>query len=74
MDRSKLPVVRKEQPVLLRVKGAAQRLDISVSKAYVLIERGELEAVRVGGSLRVPVAAIEKIANGNRGALASGRE
>jgi excisionase family DNA binding protein len=66
VDRSKLPIVRKEEPVVLRVKAAAQRLDISVSQAYVLIERGELEAVRVGGSLRVPVAAIDRIANGER--------
>jgi len=48
--------------LLFRVKVAAEKLDISVSQAYNLISRGELEAVRVGRSLRVPAKALEKIA------------
>lgn len=55
---------RSEERVLFRIKVAAQKLDISVSQAYNLINRGELESVRVGRALRVPARAIEKIAAG----------
>lgn len=47
---------------MYRVKEAAWRLDVSTSQAYNLINRGELEAVRVGRSVRVPAWALEKIA------------
>jgi excisionase family DNA binding protein len=50
--------------LLYRIKAAAQQLDISVSQAYVLINRGDLEAVRVGNSLRIPARAIDKIVAG----------
>ena len=53
--------------LLFRVKVAAEKLDISVSQAYNLISRGELEAVRVGRSLRVPAKALEKIATAGGG-------
>jgi len=56
-----------DQRVLLRIKAAAAQLDISTSQIYNLISRGELEAVRVGRALRVPVRAIEKIAAGETG-------
>jgi excisionase family DNA binding protein len=48
--------------LLYRVKEAAWKLDVSTSQAYNLINRGELEAVRVGRSVRVPARALEKIA------------
>lgn len=48
--------------LMYRVKEAAWRLDVSTSQAYNLINRGELEAVRVGRSVRVPAWALEKIA------------
>jgi excisionase family DNA binding protein len=50
--------------LLYRVKEAARQLDVSISQAYNLINRGDLEAVRLGGSLRVPARALEKIARG----------
>lgn len=50
--------------LLYRVKAAAHELDISVSQAYNLIHQGQLEAVRVGNSLRVPARELEKIAAG----------
>jgi excisionase family DNA binding protein len=48
--------------LLYRVKEAARRLDVSTSQAYNLINRGDLKAVRLGRSLRVPARALEKIA------------
>jgi len=53
-----------EDRVLLRVKAAAEKLDISISQSYNLINRGELESVRVGRAIRIPARAIDKIANG----------
>jgi excisionase family DNA binding protein len=43
----------------VRVPQAAQMLSIARSTAYALIQRGELPSIRVGKSLRVPVAALE---------------
>jgi excisionase family DNA binding protein len=42
-----------ERPLCLRVADAARLLDISKSKAYDLINRGVLPAIRVGSSWRV---------------------
>jgi excisionase family DNA binding protein len=53
--------MKSDERILLRVKAAAQKLDISVSQAYNLINRGELESVRVGQSIRVPARALERI-------------
>jgi excisionase family DNA binding protein len=51
-----------EDRLLYRVKEAARRLDVSTSQAYNLINRGELKAVRLGRSVRIPARALEKIA------------
>ncbi len=53
------------EKLLHRVPVAAKRLDISKSQAYNLINRGELEAVRLGRSLRVPERALQKLAAGD---------
>ncbi len=51
----------------VRVPEAARLLDIGRSKCYDLIRRGELPAIRVGKSLRVPLVAltawVEKMAH-----------
>lgn len=44
----------------VRVGEAARLLDIGRSKAYELIQAGELPAIRVGKSLRVPVRALQR--------------
>ena len=50
-----------EQPKLaIRVAQAAEALEISRSKAYEMIARGELPAIRIGGSVRVPLAALRE--------------
>ncbi len=43
-------------PSLIRVEEAAQALGISRSRAYELVQRGELVSVLIGRSRRIPVA------------------
>ena len=45
-------------PQLMRVRRCASLLDRSVSGTYDLIRRGELPAIKVGGSVRVASAAL----------------
>jgi excisionase family DNA binding protein len=45
--------------LMLRVGEAAEAIGVSRTKAYELIARGELPTVRVGGCVRVPVAALK---------------
>jgi len=42
--------------LLLRPSEAARLLGISRSKCYELIHSGDLPSIRLGGSLRIPVA------------------
>ncbi len=50
--------------LLFRVSRAAEVLDVSRSQIYKLIERGDLRAVRIGKSIRIPVEAIREMAKG----------
>ncbi len=57
--------------LLLRPSEAAEAIGVSRSKAYVLIASGVLPSVRVGGCVRVPVAALKswidrQVAEGSR--------
>jgi excisionase family DNA binding protein len=45
---------------VIRVTEAARRLDISRSKAYALVKQGQLPSIKVGATVRVPVAALEQ--------------
>jgi excisionase family DNA binding protein len=51
-----------ETRMLYRVGTAAQRLDISRSQLYKLLGRGDIRAVKVGNSIRIPVSEMERIA------------
>ena len=42
-----------QEPLLLRVDDAAQRLSISRATMYRLIQRGEVPVVRIGSAVRV---------------------
>jgi WhiB family redox-sensing transcriptional regulator len=44
--------------LLLTPEEAAQMLNVSRSKIYLLLRNGDLESVRVGGSRRIPTAAL----------------
>ena len=48
------------QHQLLRVSKTARILDVSNSQAYNLINRGEIEAIRVGRSLRVSLQTLNE--------------
>ncbi len=45
--------------LLLRVTEAADALGVGRSKLYEMVARGEIPAVKVGGCVRVPVAALQ---------------
>ena len=51
MDNSKL---------LFRVVEVAELLSIARSKAYAMVQAGELPSVRIGKSLRVPAKALDE--------------
>ncbi|WP_426756480.1 helix-turn-helix domain-containing protein [Myxococcus sp. Y35] len=52
---------------LLTVREVAEELVVCRATVYVLLERGELERVWVGRSIRIPAASLETlIARGRR--------
>lgn len=48
-----------QTPLLLRVPEVARLLGVSRTRAYVLVQRGELPAIRIGQSVRVSRRALE---------------
>jgi excisionase family DNA binding protein len=56
----------------LRVGATAAALSCSRSKVYEMVATGELPAVRLGSSIRIPYAAIEKLVQDAMGSAASG--
>ena len=48
----------RSQPLAIRVSEAARLLDIGRSKCYDLIKTGVLPSIRVGKTVRVPLAAL----------------
>ena len=62
-------------PLVVSVAEAARMLGISKTLAYGLVARQELPSVRVGGRVRVPRRALERLAEGRReaaGVLSTG--
>lgn len=49
-----------QTPLLITVREAAERINLSRDTVYDLIARGEIPSKRVGRVLRVPVKALEK--------------
>jgi excisionase family DNA binding protein len=49
------------EAVLLKVKHAARLLDRSASAVYEDLRRGTIPSVRIGNSLRIPRAAIDRM-------------
>ncbi len=49
-----------EFPMLLKVEVAAKLLSLGRTKTYALIASGELPVIRVGRSVRIPVAALHQ--------------
>jgi excisionase family DNA binding protein len=55
-----MTMAEKETPLLITVREAAERINLSRDTVYDLIARGEIPSKRVGRALRVPVKALEK--------------
>ena len=47
-------------PLLYRVNEVADMLGLGMSKVYQLIRAGQLRAVRVGGTIRIPRESLER--------------
>ncbi len=66
MDRTRRP--HEQAPpvakLLLRVEEVAQLLGIGRTRIYHLIASGELASVKIGGSRRVPTAAVHRYVAG----------
>jgi excisionase family DNA binding protein len=45
--------------ILLKVPEAAERVQVGVSTLRALLARGEIDCIRVGRAVRVPVPALE---------------
>lgn len=48
------------EPLLLTVPQVAKRLQIARGRAYELVASGQLPVVKIGHSLRIPVAALTR--------------
>ena len=46
--------------ILLTVEEAARLYSVSRSTLYVLIQRGEIQSIKIGASRRIPVAALDE--------------
>ncbi len=55
-----------ETPLLVDVSEAGRRLGCGRTTIYQLIDRGELETVKVGRLRRVPVVALDEYVDGLR--------
>jgi excisionase family DNA binding protein len=53
-----------DQMLVLTVKKAAELLGIGVNSAYEAVARGELPHIRIGRSIRIPRAALERFLAG----------
>ena len=49
-----------DQVLLLRIDAAAERLAISRTTLYRMVQRGELPIIHIGSAIRVPVASLER--------------
>jgi|GEM_PF-2053939 len=60
-------LVRSAPPAILTVRDVAEELAVCRATVYALLEKGELERVWVGRSIRIPSASLEAfLARGRR--------
>ena len=55
------------EPILLRVSEAGALLGISRSKAYELVAGRQIPSIRIGSSLRIPLAGLREWVEGQTG-------
>jgi len=56
----------------LRVRDYAERFSLSESAVYKKIERGEIKAIRIGKTVRIPTSEVERYLNPTRLLAADG--
>ncbi|MCV7194135.1 helix-turn-helix domain-containing protein [Mycolicibacterium brumae] len=60
------PAVDDDSTYLLRAEQAAERLGVSRSQVYAMVKSGELEGVRVGRWINVPLSSVKRYIAANR--------
>lgn len=60
MEKQGWDLVRRPQPVLLRIEECQRVLALGRSKTYELVASGELPSIRIGRSVRVPAEALRR--------------
>jgi excisionase family DNA binding protein len=50
------------RPLFVKPIEAAAMIGASRSKIYEMVSRGQIPSVRIGGLLRIPIAALERLA------------
>jgi len=58
------------EPILTTVSETARLLNVSRAKVFVMLQRGELESVKLGNMRRVRVASIKRLAETGTGRAA----
>lgn len=55
----RLSVMPIDMPLMLTIKQASERLNVSRSKLYEFIQSGQLKSARIGRSIRIPRQELE---------------
>lgn len=48
------------EPYLLTIRAAAKRLNLGINRTYGLANAGVLPCIKIGNTLRIPAAALER--------------
>lgn len=59
----KRPAAIPAERAVYTVREVCQILGLQRTSAYTAISRGQIPSIRIGGQLRIPVAAIDKMIN-----------
>jgi len=61
MSASQLEKAPHSNRAVLTVQELCEILDLRKSSAYLAISRGQIPSIRIGGQIRIPRAAVEKM-------------
>jgi excisionase family DNA binding protein len=73
-SRTQAELVRFPGRLVLSVERAAEALDVNVRTVYRLTRSGQLASIKVGGSVRIRVEAIERLLDDGERGGDTGRE
>jgi len=66
-SRNTITSEKVNEPWLLTIRVAAKRLNLGINRTYGLANAGILPCIRVGNTIRIPAAALEKWIQDNIG-------